>query len=318
MKKTKAELIAALEADEVKTQERKRREKEEFMGDVVRKKNASTSNGNNGSKWCRKDLRLAILMRDHLACVYCLVDLTTIDPRDVTLDHVSGGHEPGNNGPGNLVSACRSCNSRKGSRTLAEFASADVQARVLEALLRPVPRDLAKGLIAGTLPEIDAPFGTREHAAQLGEADAATWMREEPVSEWRTAIAPGQLDADASLIDALGAKTAAESVGGTSFKDATDRGLFAAYARGWRGAVLKALARQSPVRVTRSVCSCSVPVPGCPKCNPVSEVVHLMDTGGSWSACGVQPPAPVLMDDRQVTCPACLSLLVSGGRTVTS
>ena len=56
--------------------------------------------------------RREIFMRDHHACQYC-----GIRTRDLTLDHVVPRHRGGRHTWDNLVSACRSCNHRKGGRT---------------------------------------------------------------------------------------------------------------------------------------------------------------------------------------------------------
>ena len=56
--------------------------------------------------------RREIFVRDHHACQYC-----GIRTRDLTLDHVVPRHRGGRHAWDNLVSACRSCNHRKGGRT---------------------------------------------------------------------------------------------------------------------------------------------------------------------------------------------------------
>ena len=56
--------------------------------------------------------RREIFIRDHHACQYC-----GIRTRDLTLDHVMPRHRGGRHSWDNLVSACRTCNHRKGGRT---------------------------------------------------------------------------------------------------------------------------------------------------------------------------------------------------------
>jgi len=56
--------------------------------------------------------RREIFIRDHQACQYC-----GIRTRDLTLDHVVPRHRGGRHSWDNLVSACRTCNHRKGGRT---------------------------------------------------------------------------------------------------------------------------------------------------------------------------------------------------------
>lgn len=56
--------------------------------------------------------RREIFIRDHFTCQYC-----GLRSRDLTLDHVMPRHRGGRHAWENLVSACRSCNHRKGGRT---------------------------------------------------------------------------------------------------------------------------------------------------------------------------------------------------------
>lgn len=71
----------------------------------------------NGSKWCRPSTRLAIYLRDHLQCVYCLASLE--DGAQLTLDHVKPRERGGTNAARNLVTACLACNSRRQDKDLA-------------------------------------------------------------------------------------------------------------------------------------------------------------------------------------------------------
>jgi 5-methylcytosine-specific restriction endonuclease McrA len=56
--------------------------------------------------------RREVFIRDRHACQYC-----GQRTRDLTLDHVIPRHRGGRHAWDNLVSACRSCNHRKGGRT---------------------------------------------------------------------------------------------------------------------------------------------------------------------------------------------------------
>jgi 5-methylcytosine-specific restriction endonuclease McrA len=56
--------------------------------------------------------RREVFIRDHHTCQYC-----GIRSRDLTLDHVFPRHRGGRHTWENLVSACRSCNHKKGGRT---------------------------------------------------------------------------------------------------------------------------------------------------------------------------------------------------------
>ena len=63
------------------------------------------------ARLCRKE----VFIRDSHMCMYC-----GIRGRDLTLDHVMPRHRGGKHTWENLVSACRSCNHRKGGKTLDE------------------------------------------------------------------------------------------------------------------------------------------------------------------------------------------------------
>lgn len=77
----------------------------------------------NGAKWIRRERRLAIYMRDGLACTWCG---SSLEDEGVTLslDHVVPTSKGGGNGSKNLVTSCRKCNSVRGDRPLATFAFA--------------------------------------------------------------------------------------------------------------------------------------------------------------------------------------------------
>ena len=60
--------------------------------------------------------RREVFMRDQYTCQYC-----GLKTRDLTLDHVIPRHRGGAHTWENLVSACRSCNHRKGGKALEEF-----------------------------------------------------------------------------------------------------------------------------------------------------------------------------------------------------
>lgn len=77
-----------------------------------------------GSNWLWRGTRLAIYARDGHACMYCLGasgdTLLSVDHVDPTLP---GPSRRGDNSPGNLVTACLTCNRRKGARELAAWAA---------------------------------------------------------------------------------------------------------------------------------------------------------------------------------------------------
>lgn len=76
----------------------------------------------NGSKWCRPSTRLAIYLRDGMACVYC--GATLEDGVQFQLDHVVPHSHGGSNDPSNLVTACSRCNASRGNRSIPTFAEA--------------------------------------------------------------------------------------------------------------------------------------------------------------------------------------------------
>ncbi|MFN0070131.1 MAG: HNH endonuclease [Chloroflexota bacterium] len=59
--------------------------------------------------------RREVFIRDRFTCQYC-----GIKARDLTIDHVVPRHRGGPHTWDNLVSACRSCNHRKGGKLLEE------------------------------------------------------------------------------------------------------------------------------------------------------------------------------------------------------
>lgn len=76
----------------------------------------------NGMNWIRQDARLSIYLRDGLACVYCGASVE--EGTQLTLDHVVCRSKGGDNSPANLVTCCHLCNSRRGARSVEEFAEA--------------------------------------------------------------------------------------------------------------------------------------------------------------------------------------------------
>ena len=71
----------------------------------------------------RRDLRLAIYLRDGFHCVYCQKDLHGAKPMDVTLDHLRPDSKGGCNSPTNLVTACRACNCNRQDMPWRKFAA---------------------------------------------------------------------------------------------------------------------------------------------------------------------------------------------------
>jgi HNH endonuclease len=75
-----------------------------------------------GSKWIRPTKRLAIYLRDGLACVWCGAGAE--DEAPLSLDHLVPWIASGSNEATNLVTACRHCNSSRGDRSVEDFAAA--------------------------------------------------------------------------------------------------------------------------------------------------------------------------------------------------
>lgn len=78
-----------------------------------------------GMNWIRKTTRLAIYLRDGLACAYC--GATLEDGARLSLDHIRPYSAGGSNKPSNLITCCGQCNSVRQDRSWTAFA-ADVAA----------------------------------------------------------------------------------------------------------------------------------------------------------------------------------------------
>jgi len=76
----------------------------------------------NGMNWIRQEKRLAIYLRDGLACMYC--GATVEDGATLSLDHVKPCSKGGSNSERNLVTCCKKCNSSRADRPAADFAQA--------------------------------------------------------------------------------------------------------------------------------------------------------------------------------------------------
>lgn len=78
--------------------------------------------------WIRSERRLAINLRDGMACAYCGIDLHGAEPETITLDHlvprnVKLAYGGGGNEASNLVTACKSCNSSRQDRPWMSYAT---------------------------------------------------------------------------------------------------------------------------------------------------------------------------------------------------
>lgn len=111
-----------------------------------------------GGKWITPLRRLAIYLRDGMACSWCGAGVE--DGARLSLDHLTPNVHGGTNESTNLVTACSRCNSSRGSRSVEEFAWAvaaylnhgvkaeDITAHVLACAQRSVPTAEAKELLA--------------------------------------------------------------------------------------------------------------------------------------------------------------------------
>lgn len=99
----------------------------------------------------RKDLRLAIYLRDRFTCLLCLRDLHGAAPSDITLDHITPDSNGGTNGPSNLYVCCRTCNCSRQDKPLNRVAGPETRAHIRRNTKRSIKpyRILAKAIIAG-------------------------------------------------------------------------------------------------------------------------------------------------------------------------
>jgi hypothetical protein len=89
----------------------------------TKKNSDARAKGNyQGMNWIRKDARLAIYLRDGMACMWCGASLE--DGAQLSLDHVTPHSKGGKNTASNLVCSCSRCNSSRGNRPAGEFAEA--------------------------------------------------------------------------------------------------------------------------------------------------------------------------------------------------
>ena len=113
----------------------------------MKNNNDARANGNwQGMNWIRQDKRLAIYLRDDLACVWCGsgVEQGVV----LTLDHLTPHSKGGSNNEANLVTCCAKCNSTRQARTMTGFA-ADVAAYTMEpsaAILARIERNRRRSL----------------------------------------------------------------------------------------------------------------------------------------------------------------------------
>jgi hypothetical protein len=108
-----------------------------------------------GMKWCMPRKRLAIYLRDGMACAYCGAGIE--NGVSLSLDHLQPYSLGGSNHEGNLITCCKKCNSSRGNRTVEEFVEAVGQylnvsperifAHIAECLARPLDREASRKIL---------------------------------------------------------------------------------------------------------------------------------------------------------------------------
>jgi hypothetical protein len=121
-----------------------------------------------GMNWISQHKRLAIYLRDGLACSYC--GWTLEQGADLTLDHVRPCIRGGTNHETNLCTSCGRCNRSKNGRTLKAFAQA-VAAYVNHGLTAQAVKDHVRRCTSRSLkPHLDE---AKRLVAERGSASKA-------------------------------------------------------------------------------------------------------------------------------------------------
>lgn len=105
-------------------------------------------------QWITRERRLAIYIRDGFTCLYCTRDLRAVTAAEIHLDHRTPRSAGGTNESGNLFTACRNCNCKRGARSWRAFAAqfAGAEGRIRNALRRKVNLSLARALLSEHAP----------------------------------------------------------------------------------------------------------------------------------------------------------------------
>lgn len=85
-------------------------------------RSAARKEANQGMNWIRPAKRLAIYLRDGLACAWCGDSVE--NGAKLTLDHLVPYSKGGSHDAKNLVTSCARCNSARGNRSVAAFSRA--------------------------------------------------------------------------------------------------------------------------------------------------------------------------------------------------
>ncbi|WP_231402806.1 HNH endonuclease [Hymenobacter guriensis] len=106
--------------------------------------------------WISQHKRLAIYLRDGLACAYCGAGVEA--GTKFTLDHLMPYSLGGSNKETNLVTCCLSCNSARGNRDVKAFVTAvaaytqqdasSILAGIRNRIRRVLPLKAAKEMVA--------------------------------------------------------------------------------------------------------------------------------------------------------------------------
>lgn len=88
------------------------------------KRRRGSNQASKGSKWLRPDKRLAIYLRDDHTCLWCNRHCEKVD--ELQIDHLvpykGTEQEKLRNHASNLITSCRSCNTRRKDMPLEEYA----------------------------------------------------------------------------------------------------------------------------------------------------------------------------------------------------
>lgn len=136
---------------------------------TAKDRHARSNGQGQGMNWCRPATRLAVYLRDGMACAYCGASVE--QGVRLTLDHLVAHSKGGTNCPTNLITCCHRCNSSRGARTVRAFAkavaaylnhgttAAEIERHVRRCVRRQLPRAEARELLSrrGTVAAALAP-----------------------------------------------------------------------------------------------------------------------------------------------------------------
>lgn len=121
-----------------------------------------------GMNWLRPEKRLAIYLRDGLACAYCGIGIE--QDAKLTLDHLKPHSAGGSNEAANLVTCCHRCNSSRGDRAWRSFASrvAGYQGRMAAQIVGHIQTSTRRGIDVAAAKELIARRGGVSAALATG------------------------------------------------------------------------------------------------------------------------------------------------------